>query len=113
MSEKIRLYDVYESGLSDATGVIRDGRVDIYEVIASNMSGADLFFQLFDLAAAPTAGAVPRRSYKVPAGTALSISYREGREYNTGASFGWSSTYDTFTDASATQVSVDVDYKVW
>lgn len=110
-NEKLRLYNLFESGLSDISGTISSNYVDIYEIVASNMSGGAMYFQIFDTGSVPTDGDIPRRSYKVGSESVLSISYREGREYHTGAVYSWSSTYDQLTGGTFESASVDVEYK--
>lgn len=109
--EKYRQYNLYESGLNAVSGVISSDYIDIYEIIASNMSSSALYFQIFDTGSLPVNGDIPRRSYYIDSNSSLSISWREGREYKTGSVFAWSSTYGTLSTGSFTQVSVDVDYK--
>jgi hypothetical protein len=111
MREKFRQFDLYESGLSAVSASVSTQKLDVYEVIASNMSGAALYIQLFNTGSLPVNGNVPRRSYRVDGNSVLKLSWREGREYHRGLSFAWSNAYATLATGSFTQVSVDVDYK--
>lgn len=112
MGEKLRSFNLYESGLNEISGVFHQERIDLYEIIATNMSGAALYFQIFDTGSLPVNGDIPRRSYRVDSNNILSISFREGREYNSGASFAWSDSYETLATGSFSQVSVDADFKL-
>lgn len=109
--EKQRRYKLYESGLNEISGVVSTEYADLWEVVACNFSSSALYFQLFNTGSAPSNGDVPRRSYKVDAGTALSVSYAEGREYYDGASYSWSTAFETLATGSFEGVHVDIDWR--
>ena len=110
-NEKLRHYALYESPLSAESGTVATTYVDVFEIVASNMSGGAMYFQIFDTGSMANNTDIPRRSYKVAADSVLSISYREGREYHSGAVYAWSSTYDQLTSGSFESASVDIEYK--
>jgi len=74
-------------------------------------TGADQFIQIHDAAEAPSAGATPAVSFKVPSGESFSLDYAPyGRHFVNGIVVCNSSTADTLT-AGAADCMIDVQYR--
>ena len=85
---------------------------------ATNVNAAARYLQIHNTTAAPTAGAVPLRTYVIPAGTAtnpailhLARDYFSSQLYcGVGITFAFSTTRATYTAATAADHELDVNY---
>lgn len=88
---------------------------NVKSVYCHNVSGGDRYFQLHNTATTPGGGAVPARTYFVPAGGVLELtgSYfgEQGINFSTGIAFAFSTTEATYTAATATDHITEINYK--
>ncbi len=87
------------------------GSATLIDACVINPTGGDLYLQIFDLATAPSLGAVPDHVLFVPRGSQQSISFAQGFRCDTGLAWGLSTTLGTFTDAVTTTVGVTLAYR--
>jgi len=85
----------------DNDGSIFVGPGNLALVSGFNNSASTRYLQLFDLAAPPTLGAIPKRSIIVPGVSNFSYApSAQAAPYAVGLAWGVSSTPDTFTSAA-------------
>jgi hypothetical protein len=101
------LWSDYESIGALAAGVIKASPGEIFSFFARNKNAAVRYVQLFDSPTAPTNGATPKAQWDIPAGGGGEIVIGtdfftdDGVGFNTGISWGISTTDGTFTAATA------------
>lgn len=90
------------------------GRVQSFTCRNKN-AVTDFYFQLFNSASAPSAAAVPSYSFMIPNDQQLVIGTDfftdSGISFSTGIAWGWSTTEDTFTAATATDQTTHILYR--
>jgi hypothetical protein len=90
------------------------GAQSITSFSCANANAADRFFQLFDSVAVVLAGAVPRLTFRVPAGTTVSFGTdfftSAGLTFSTGLRWAFSTTAATFTPAAAADQITQITY---
>jgi len=100
---------------ANATLNIKATPGNVKSVCCHNVSGGDRYFQLHNTATTPSGGAVPARTYYVPAGGVLELTGtyfgEQGINFSTGIAFAVSTTEATYTAATATDHITEVNYK--
>lgn len=94
----------YENGHQVKTG---PGQLFGFTAYSSNVAAQ--WIQLFDLASAPSSGAVPVAIFKVATAASITIGYLPARTFLTGIWIGNSSTGPTYT-AGAADTFFDVQF---
>lgn len=98
------------NGLANAVQVaVNPGK--LFSVTIFN-TGPDQYIQIFDLAVAPAAAAVPKMTIKVPADSQGFFDFPNGRLFRTGIWIGNSTTSATYT-AGAADCLIDADYWIY
>ncbi len=107
---------LWSRSLATATsGNAKAAAGDVYAIRCVNMNLNLRWFQLFNLAAAPAATAVPLMSLPVFGGNGFLILGESdfspaGMNFTTGISWGFSTTATTYTAGAAADVIVEIGY---
>lgn len=98
--------------LGVVSGAIKAGPGSVYSLIATNENAATRYFQLHNLAAAPTNPAVPVITVPVPTASSIVLGNdffsKHGLQFSIGIAFGWSTTRDTYTAATASDHVLEI-----
>lgn len=95
-----------------AASIVVPGRICVYSFTfySSNVGAQKIL--MFDANTVPGAGAVPLMAYSIGAGSGLSVTFENGRQFQTGLVLATSSTAATFTAGSA-DTFFDVQFDVF
>lgn len=100
---------------ANATLNVKASKGKVFSLQCHNLNAATRYIQLHDTATTPSAAAVPKYTFAIPAGLTVIVGTdffgQGGVEFVNGVAFAFSTTEATYTAATATDQMTFVNYR--